>query len=70
MPPANPQTSAWASFRNLAISLPGAIPNKRLYSLLNCEALKYPTRCPAVPAAIFIAPPFFAALRGTGHLAA
>ena len=32
------------SLRNLAMSLVGALPKKRLYSLLNCDALKYPTR--------------------------
>jgi hypothetical protein len=34
------QTASCGSCRNLAMSLVGAFPKKRLYSLLNCEALR------------------------------
>ena len=40
------------SWRSLAMSRVGAFPKKRLYSLLNCDALRYPTRWLAVPASI------------------
>src|SRR5271157_5758563 len=38
--------------RSLTMSLVGAFPKKRPYSLLNCEALTYPTCRPAEPASI------------------
>ena len=34
------------------MSFVGAQPKKRLYSRLNCEALRYPTRWLAVPASM------------------
>jgi len=35
-----PQTQSPVSWRNRAMSLVGALPKKRLYSRLNCEALR------------------------------
>ena len=44
--------AAPTSSRNLAMSLVGVLPKKRPHSLLNCEALAYPTCRLAVPASI------------------
>src|SRR5215471_19306636 len=40
--------------RNRSMSLLGALPKQRLYSLLNCETLRYPTRLLAVLTSIIM----------------
>src|SRR5581483_243189 len=40
--------------RNPSMSLLGELPKKRLYSLLNCETLRYPTRMLAAPTSIIM----------------
>ena len=47
-------TAVRPSSRNRAMSLVGALPKKRPYSLLNCDALKYPTWRLAALASIMV----------------
>lgn len=42
------------SSRNRWMSFVGALPKKRPYSRVNCDALRYPTRRAAFPASIIV----------------
>jgi hypothetical protein len=49
-----PHAHIRVSCRKRATSLVGALPKKRLYSRLNCEALRHPTCWLAEPASIMV----------------